>query len=183
MVWMMRGLVALGVLVALGIAVYVVGALLPEDHVATRSAAYEQPPERVWEAITGVDEFPEWRGGIDGVERLPNREGRPVWREFSGTGPLTLEVVEAEPPRRLRLRIADADLPFGGTWTYRIEPTASGCRLTITEDGEIHNPFFRFMARFVFGYEATMDGYLVDLGSKFSEEVRPFTPEDGPEEG
>ena len=51
-------------------------------------------------------------------------------------------------------------MPFGGTWTYRLEPTASGTRLTITEDGEIYNPTFRFVARFVLGYEGTMTRYL-----------------------
>ncbi len=43
--------------------------------------------------------------------------------------------------------------------------------VTITENGEIYNPFFRFMARFVFGYTVTMETYLKALGKKFSEDA------------
>jgi hypothetical protein len=58
------------------------------------------------------------------------------------------------------LQIANPALPFGGTWTYEVRPTPHGSTLTITEDGEIYNPLFRVMARFVFGYEGTMAAYL-----------------------
>ncbi len=39
----------------------------------------------------------------------------------------------------------------------------TGTRLTITENGEVYNPIFRFMSRFVFGHTATMDQFLSDL--------------------
>ena len=68
-----------------------------------------------------------------------------------------------EPPSLLVARIADPKLPFGGTWTYRIAPAAGGSDLTITEDGEVYNVFFRFMSRFVFGHHATMDGFIKHL--------------------
>ena len=35
------------------------------------------------------------------------------------------------------------------------------------------NLFFRFMSRYVFGYTATIETYLVDLGHKFGEETTP----------
>jgi hypothetical protein len=41
----------------------------------------------------------------------------------------------------------------------------------ITENGEVGNPVFRFMARFVFGYTATIDTYLIALGQKFGEQT------------
>ena len=41
--------------------------------------------------------------------------------------------------------------------------------LQITEDGQVHNPIFRFMSRFVFGYTATIDGFLKDLHAKFGD--------------
>lgn len=67
------------------------------------------------------------------------------------------------PPRLLVTRIADSDLPFGGSWTFELEPEGAATRLTITENGEVYNPFFRFMARFVFGHEGTARAYLEDL--------------------
>ncbi len=44
-----------------------------------------------------------------------------------------------------------------------------GLRERITEDGEVYNVIFRFMARFFFGYTATIEGYLRDLGHRFGE--------------
>jgi hypothetical protein len=39
----------------------------------------------------------------------------------------------------------------------------SPTRVTITEDGKIYNPFFRFMARFAFGYAPSLETYFEDL--------------------
>ena len=57
-------------------------------------------------------------------------------------------------------------MPFGGTWTYELTPTAGGTSLRITEDGEVYNPVFRFMSRFVFTHHATIDTYLTDMGKR-----------------
>jgi hypothetical protein len=69
-------------------------------------------------------------------------------------------------------RIADDKLPFGGTWTYEIAPTAEGSTLRITENGFVGNPIFRFMSKFVMGQASTMETYLRSLAKKFGEEPR-----------
>jgi hypothetical protein len=66
-------------------------------------------------------------------------------------------------------RIADPSLPFGGTWTYDLKPQGSGTELTITEDGEVYNPIFRFMSKFVFSQTATIEAYQASLKRKLSE--------------
>jgi hypothetical protein len=72
-------------------------------------------------------------------------------------------------------RIADADLPFGGTWSWDIEPTAGGSRVTIEERGEIYNPIFRLVSRFAIGYNATMETYLLDLAASFDQPTATVT--------
>lgn len=153
-------LIAAAVLATVVVVVFGVGAALPAGHTAAASSALSAPPAEVWRLITEVERFPEWRPDISAVRRLPDVDGRPVWREESGTGPLTLAVEEWDPPRRLVARIADEGLPFGGRWIYEIEPEGEGARLTITEEGEVYNPLFRFMARFVFGHDGTIRSYL-----------------------
>jgi uncharacterized protein YndB with AHSA1/START domain len=161
MKWLM---VAAAVLVLLVAAVAFVGWLLPVAHVATRQATLAASPELVWRAITDVEAFPTWRSDVKSVERV---SGPGVtWIEHGSSGRLTFAVVESEAPRRLVTRIADPKLPFGGSWTYELAPDGSGTRLTITENGEIYNPIFRAMARFVFGYEASMASYLDALRKK-----------------
>lgn len=164
-------LILVGGVALLVVLVLVIGAMLPREHSASRSAVYQRPPGEVWEAITGVDAMPEWRSDVDRVEHLPHRDGNPVWQETGTYGSMPMEQIEAVPRRRLVLRIADPALPFGGTWTYELEPADGGTRLTITEDGHVDNVVFRFMSRFVFGYTSTMEGYLRDLGRHFGEEI------------
>jgi uncharacterized protein YndB with AHSA1/START domain len=168
--WILIVLVVLAVGAAL---VALVGSRLPQLHVASRQASYGVPPEVVWAAITNVEAFGSWRTDIKRVERLPDRDGRPMWIEDGRSGKMTLAVERMVPPRLLVLRIADPQLPFGGTWTYVIDAAPSGSRLTITENGEIYNPIFRFMARFIFGYDGTINSYLAALEKKFRAPAEP----------
>jgi uncharacterized protein YndB with AHSA1/START domain len=167
------GLFLLAGLAALVLLPAIAGSLLPKGHTATRRATYRQPASAVWTAIADIDKFPTWRSDLSAVERLPDREGRPAWREKGRNGIMTLEQVETSPPRRLVGRIADRNLPFGGTWTYELSETEGATTLATTEDGEVYNPIFRFLARFVFGYAATIYKYLRDLGKKFGASKTP----------
>jgi uncharacterized protein YndB with AHSA1/START domain len=155
------------VVVALVVIVVAIGLTLPTAHVAARTASIPSTCETVFAAITDVDGFPAWRGDVKKVERLPDREGRAVWVEEGSSGRMTLAVEHMDRPTLLVTRIADPDLPFGGTWTYNLQPGPESCEVTITEKGEIYNPLFRFMARFVFGYDATMTSFLESLSAKF----------------
>lgn len=158
--WLKWPLIVVGIIVGAFVVMYAAGALLPASHTATASAELEAPPERVWSLIAGIERFPEWRPDVEGVTRLEDRDGLPAWRETLGTGRLTFRAEAWEPPRLLVARIADPDLPFGGTWTYEIEPVDDGSLLTITERGEVRSPVFRFMSRFLFGHDSTIRAYL-----------------------
>ena len=167
-------LIIVGGLVGLIVLAWIVGALLPREHVASRMARYRQSPEAIWEAITNVEAMTKWRTELKSIERLPERDGKPAWSEDLGSsGKLPLEVTEWEPPRRMVTRITDDSLPFGGTWTYEIAPADGSATLRITERGFIKPALFRFMTRFFFGYTSTMETYLKNLGKKFGEDVAP----------
>lgn len=166
--WITIVLVVVLCLAAAGALAALVGSRLPRTHVASREGTFPVPPEAVWSTITNIDAFPSWRGDVKRIQRLPDRDGRPVWIEETRSGKMTLATDRMEAPRMLVLRIADPDLPFGGTWTYEITPAPAGSRLTITENGEIYNPLFRFMARFVFGYEGTIASYMTALEKRLA---------------
>ena len=90
-----------------------------------------------------------------------------AWIEETGGMTIPMLFERMERPTLVVARIDTNELPFGGSWTYRIIPAEPGASdLTITEDGEVSNPLFRFMSRFVFGHYATMDAFLKDLKSK-----------------
>jgi uncharacterized protein YndB with AHSA1/START domain len=166
-------LIALVALIAVIAIVVAVGALLPKQHHVTRAARFHEQPEAVWAAIINYREFPAWRSNVKSVEPVESKSALPAWREIDSHGQsLPMQTLEADPPRRLVTEIADPSLPFGGTWAIEITPTGSGSLVRITEDGEVRNPIFRFMSRFVFGQTATMNAYLSDLGKKFGEKIQ-----------
>ena len=157
-------------LVALVLAVWVIGSLLPKGHTVARTLRLKQSPEAVWAAITDSQAMPAWRPNVVKVERLADQNGHAVWRETYKDGQsLPLEMVELQPPKRLVARIADPTLPFGGAWTYEITPAEGGCTITITERGEVYNPVFRLVSRFM-NQAGRIETYLTDLARKFREE-------------
>jgi hypothetical protein len=159
--------------IVLVLVVVAIGAMLPKEHISTRAARFRQTPDTIWAAITDYSKFPTWRKGVLRVEALPEVNGKPSWREFDSHGnAIPYQVMVMVPPRALVARIADPKLPFGGTWTYEISSMPDGTsQLRITEDGEIYNPVFRFVARFLMGYSTTQEQYLQALGAKFGQTV------------
>ena len=159
-----------GLLVLAGIVVFVVGSLLPENHVASKTLTLRQPPEAVWQSITDFPNKPKWFSELKSVERLADRNGNEVWQEEMSGMKIPLETVEAVAPKRLVRRIVADDLGFGGDWEYIITPTIEGgSQLTITEYGKVPNPLFRFMSKYVFGHTATMEAYMKALAGKYGE--------------
>lgn len=140
MKWALR---ILAFVIAFVVALTLVGYSLPVQHEASRSAEFNQPPEAVFALVSDIGNYGSW------------------WPEGTET---RVVVVESVPPSRLVTKIDEPDAPFGGTWTMEIVPTPGGSRLTITERGEIYNPMFRALARFVFGYTSTMESCLEAVG-------------------
>lgn len=161
-------LIVLAVLVVLVVVLVIVGLFIPKDHVASRSAVYDAPPERIWGVLTDTARGPEWRTGLKSVEALPPLDGKRRYRETSGFGVITYVVEEERAPERLVGRIADEGLGYGGSWTWELVREGARTRVTITERGFVTNPVFRVLARFVFGYEKTMEIYLRDLGRRLT---------------
>lgn len=159
-----RIIVYAGVLLfAVAAVVTTVGFSLPVAHVATRDAVVNAPAAAVFARISDPARYREWRTDLDDVELLGTDPLR--WRERRAGDAITYEATERHAPRRFVTRIADPDLPFGGTWTWELQPDPAGTRVTITEHGEVYNPVFRFMSRFVFSHTATMEKVLQQLGN------------------
>jgi uncharacterized protein YndB with AHSA1/START domain len=170
---MKYALIVLAVLLALVVVVVAVGAVLPVRHRASREVRLHQTPEKIFAAINDPASFASWRSKVKKVEILPDRNGHRVFREEGADGAILYEVDSAVPDKLLVTRIADRSLPFGGKWTYELIPSGDSTTLRITEDGEVYNPLFRFVSRFVMGHHATIDQYLGDLARKFGESTAP----------
>ena len=123
--------------------------------------------------IQDVARAAEWRTDLKSVEALELVAGRRRFREVSGQGAITFEVMEEVAPSRLVTRIADEDLAFGGSWTFELQADGSGTLVTITERGFVKNVIFRALARYVFTHHRTLEQYLRALGRRFRVDVTP----------
>ena len=131
-------LYALGVVAAIVLGAFGVGAWLPAAHVASRTKRLPTRPEIVWGLINDPVASKGWGGSVQ------------------------TEVVDEDEPRRFVTRIV-GETAFGGTWTFELAPDGhDASTVTITERGEIHNPLFRTVMR-VMGHARTIDAYLAKL--------------------
>ena len=135
------------VIVVAGIAA--IGTMLPRNHKASRTLRMKRSPAEVW----------------------------PVLLQATQASDVPVDVLESAPPHRLVTRVTRKETNFGGTWTIAIaslsDPaTGSGqtaCTVTITEDGWVANPIFRFVSRLLIGHHATLDGVLKRVAAGLNE--------------
>jgi uncharacterized protein YndB with AHSA1/START domain len=140
------------------------GSRLPVAHTASVTETIPASQEKVWGLITDPAGMPKWRTGLKAVTMLPPENGAQCWDEVQSgmTMPLCADVREA--PTRQVVRIADPKLPFGGTWTYVLEPAGEGAtKVTITENGTTGPAMWRFVGHYVMGEDGSIKQYLGDL--------------------
>ena len=158
----MKWLIYAGLAVLIISAIIVlIGAMLPKQHVASGKVLVSASAGDVFALIAGPSN---WRG----VKYELLSDSPLNWRETeSGGDAITYERIETSPPKRIVNRIADPKLPFGGSWTYEIAATGNATELTITENGEVYNPLFRFVSRFIIGHTATIEKFQRSLTKHF----------------
>lgn len=153
--------------------VLVAGALLPEQHTASRTLQTKQSPQAIWDAINDHANEPQWRSDVASVASLGERNGQPVWQEnYKDGNKVTLITTEWKPPTRMVRELTDLEGPFSGRWEIDIQPTPTGSIVKITEVGKVSNPFFRFVSKYVIGHTTFMERYLEGLAGKFGEQAQ-----------
>ena len=153
--------------------IVLIGAMLPRQHTATRSALVKATPDQVFALISGPQD---WRTDLKNYSYF-DESGRRMIRETDTHGQtITFEIVQSRPPMLLKRTIADKSLPFGGSWTWQIQPKEAGSIVTITEDGEVYNPVFRFVSRFIMGHTRTLENYLAMLSSALQNQKAQAAP-------
>jgi uncharacterized protein YndB with AHSA1/START domain len=162
-----------GGLVGIVLVMMAVGSALPSGHVAQMAIDLAAPRERVWALISDVGGTARWRPEVKSIELQPPAGGRVRFVERTGSGATPFEVMSQEAPARQVVRVVDDGLPFGGTWTWELEPAGAGTRLTVTEDGFVRNPVFRVMSRLFFPPTGTMNTYLRSLARELGESTEP----------
>jgi len=160
-------MIAIAVVLVIG-AVAAIGAMLPKRHVASRSAVFHAGREPLYALVAGTQT---WRPDVKACEAM-EKDGRRFQRETDKHGHTILYEVEEPGPDRIVRRIASEDLPYGGRWTVTFAPKDDGTQVRITEEGEVYNPIFRFVSKFILGQTASIDAYLKAMGAAVGEDAR-----------
>jgi hypothetical protein len=155
----------LSVLIVVAIcAALFLGSRLPETHMASVTEVVPASEQKVWGLITDVSAQPNWRTGLKSVTMLLSENGAPCWAETQSSMTMPLCADVREEPTKQVVRIADPKLPFGGSWTYLLEPAGENAtKVTITEQGTTGPAMWRFVGHYVLGEDGSIKQYLGDL--------------------
>ena len=153
-----------GLLVVIIMIIVVIGYLLPVRHIARIQFSVSAAPEAVWRRLRDVNDYACWRKKLNAVERSTDKSWIEVDQRHNR---FPLKIVEEIPPEKMVTEIDDPKLPFGGSWTFILGPGERGTIVTITEEGKVYNPIFRFVSKFIIGYSASIHQYANDLEGSF----------------
>ncbi len=149
--------------------------------IITATVDIAAPPSAVWAIVSDLKRMGEWspqcrrmivRGGVveQGARTINvNRQGWKVW-------PTRSYVKVFEPERTLALKIAEN----GTIWTYELEPTADGTRLTESRTAPNGvSSLSNFLSKHVLGgtenFEAELERGIQDTLARIKREAEKAT--------
>jgi hypothetical protein len=161
-----------GTLILVILAMLILGLFQPVKHSITRSIHLKQKPEAVFAVVENIDDLPNSSTTVLKVERLPDHDGKPVARVTLKWGHMQMIMTQLErtPPVRLANSMAKEGGSPLGIWKYELAAESDGCRVALTEEGEMTNPFYRAIGR-IRGLDTNVKQSLHDLAKKFGESV------------
>jgi len=94
------------------------------------------PPEEAWAAVSDITRMGEWSPETKSAAWVDGATGPEVGARFKGNNKVklpwstTCEVTSSIPGRDFSFKVGKGET----TWSYRFEPSASGCRVTESFD-------------------------------------------------
>jgi hypothetical protein len=166
--WVLMGPVVLVIVVGL---MFVIGYFRPRAHIARTRTRFASSPRDAWTIISDYRRWAEWQPGLKRVDRLPDTEGPTTLITEGPWGEVPMRIEEMAPPTRM-VTFLDGGM-FRGRWTWEVSPTENGgSDVTITEEAEIDNPFFRSLLMFRDNYRTQLEVQRA-LGRRLGETVEP----------
>jgi hypothetical protein len=151
-------IIILIVIVTLVIIMILIGRMLPVKHTVSQSHIFRSSTDDVWKVVSNINEWKAWRSDLKNLEITSATTFKADNVDYS--------ISNSVPGVSFTTIIVTKDLPYGGSWNYVFEKEGSGCKLTVTENGEVFNPLFRFLSKYVFGHEGSMKSFMQSLTTR-----------------
>lgn len=160
--------------------VYLIGFLMPVKHQLSVSRQFAVDKKTIWQILVDFGHHANWRRDIVSAEKVSaNDVANEIWQESDNHGNViryeNRDIIKEQSLKRV---IVSKHLAFGGSWTFNLasddsQPQAQAT-LTITENGEVYNPMFRFLGKTVFGFDTSMRRFLEDLDIELQRRNKPL---------
>lgn len=157
--------------------IYVVGALMPVKHQVSVSRLFAVDKKTLWQLLSDFGTQKDWRRDIVASNKVSESGAiNEIWQETDRHGnAIRYENRDIIDEQTLKRVIVSENLAFGGYWMFELETANSQqqamSKLTITEYGEVYHPLFRFIGKYVFGFDGTMKRYLQDLDAELQRRI------------
>ncbi len=158
-----------------------IGTSIPMDHFALCSAQIAVPSTELIRTVLDDGSSRAWRPELRNVTLLSGEGPTAIWQETNKYGQvLTLRTtveVQHDPMHAgttliVRKTPFSPRLGFGGIWVFEVPASGRAgatSSVSVSEQSRIYNPLYRSLAKYVFGYTATLQTYLTDLARKYGE--------------
>ncbi|MBL0870790.1 MAG: SRPBCC family protein [Phycisphaerales bacterium] len=175
--WLLIFLIAVAVTVAfILLTVHLLGRALPPEHAAHGEIVLSADESRVYDILADVANYPAW-SPVTAVRPLkPDEQGRERWTMRQDRHAFEITILDRTPTTRLVHQLRDERNVFGGTWTISLStrtstPPHTQTRVTITEQGWIRVPIFRFIMAKLLDPSANLRAHLDALAKHLGQQA------------
>lgn len=141
----------------------VLGSRLPATHIARTTIDINAPRDRVFAVVSDPRTHADWAKGVDAVNPLPDRDGKPCFEWVMGRNRFVTVTTALQPPAMCEWTIDDNAKFFSGSWKYELADIPGGCKVTLTETGTIPSPIPRAIVRYIVGEDLYIKRNLTAL--------------------
>lgn len=133
--------------------VLLIALFMPSKYEVERSITIERHPETVYKKVATLEEWPKWnpwsQGSDSNVFKGPQMGEGAVWERWTDQGKGKLQIIEAEPYKKLRTKIHSHDSTMTMKRGWKFEPDGSKTKVTWRVWGDPGYPIERILAPFM----------------------------------
>jgi len=154
----------LAIMLAAGLAT-LIGTGIPIVHHCEVEGRFNHATQSLWDVISDVATHAQWRKLVKDVHV---EQANTIFRISYVANPTDtrLRVTQAEEPHRLVWSGQDMDGPVQSVWTLSLQTEDNCCRLHIQEESTISHPWYRFVFKYITGYDKMLKDFLEDLENR-----------------